>query len=230
MLLKRHPLCAGFVSSHCVIGPHSLPLPTSQRRKGQREKTRAIWNDCLQIFSLLKDGAREKKRNPVILSHFQLVPADLELWLHKPDRHLKCNFSCGRFSRDALSSKSHLRLHFTSLWEKQFSHDGSKIPPNLLHFSTDGADKATWTLTLIIIFFPFLLFLVLLMHLILSALQSQSKIRHWYWGAQCFTFKATQIWVICENHHLETDLIWVWVLWVHICKNVNDSFHECWRD
>ena len=53
MLLKRRLLCAGFASSHFVTGPHSLLLPTSQSRKGQRQKTGAIWNDCLQISVLL---------------------------------------------------------------------------------------------------------------------------------------------------------------------------------
>ena len=93
------------------------------------------------------------KGSPVIPSHFQLVPAGLELWLRKPDRRLKCGFHCGGFSRDVLGSKSRLRdrsLHFE---ENPFSHDGSETPLNLLDFSTDGADKAARTFTLIIIFF-----------------------------------------------------------------------------
>ena len=94
-LLKRRLLCASCFSSQSVIGPHSVPLPTSQSRKGQRKKTGTIWDDCWQLFSPIYKSMRMErgvKGSPVIPSHFQLVPAGLELWLRKPDRHLKCGF------------------------------------------------------------------------------------------------------------------------------------------
>lgn len=134
--------------------------------KHERSKEKD-WNYLEWLLTALQSSIYSMKMeqgiegSPVILSHFQLVPAGLELWLHKPGRRLKCGF-CWNGS-PGMCLTLNLIYGFTSLWENLFSHDGSKILLNLLNVSTHGADKAARTLTLIIMCFPLLLFLVPLM-------------------------------------------------------------------
>lgn len=116
------------------------------------------------------------KGSPVIPSHFQLVPAGLELGLRKPDRRLKCGFSAVAGSPGMCSALNAV-YGFTSL---------SENPPRWLQGSPlsfeflnrwNRTDKAARTLTLIRIFFPLLLFLVLLMvPSILPAFQDVQKL------------------------------------------------------